>query len=456
MKHFLFILVLILTTPALIFAQNFKIGDLVTNSDGSKGIVFYINADRTDGWMVALSDLQTNNWGLSDHITNINSHSLPNELLEEIDGFANTGLIRGYHFSNGYSASYGAGIVDYEKGWYIPTAGQLMKLCSVLDKVNDKLSLAGGSRLQLKPYFSSSEASYSAQVWAVDFGNSSHDWGGQFETHYKNESACFRAVRNIIFSKAPTIADINIPDSFCEGEPLHLQVPTTQFADSQGWQISSDENFTEPIAYNGQNIDFSFDGWFIRYFASNEFGTVYSNIVQINILPAPFIGEIQGETHYYYTDFGEFDYFIEPVEGAYLYDWSIDNPDWTLSSSSQSPSCTLGIRSNGVGTLTLKVHSECGVSERHLSIHHDELPDLIIFPNPTRADFTIRLWGMKGDCVIQIFDVTGRLIDTLEADAVVNGTDVPYSLKYKAGAMYLVRVANNNYTVTRKVVKWEP
>ena len=136
------------------------------------------------------------------------------ELLEEIDGFANTGLIRGYHFSNGYSASYGAGIVDYEKGWYIPTAGQLMKLCSVLDKVNDKLSLAGGSRLQLKPYFSSSEASYSAQVWAVDFGNSSHDWGGQFETHYKNESACFRAVRNIIFSKAPTIADINIPDSF--------------------------------------------------------------------------------------------------------------------------------------------------------------------------------------------------------------------------------------------------
>ena len=63
---------------------------------------------------------------------------------------------------------------------------------------------------------------------------------------------------------------------------------------------------------------------------------------------------------------------------------------------------------------------------------------------------------MKGDCVIQIFDVTGRLIDTLKTDAVVNGTDVPYSLKYKANAMYLVRVVNNNYTVTRKVVKWEP
>lgn len=455
MKQFLFILITTIFAPSLIFAQNYKIGDLITNSDGSKGIVFYVNADRNDGWMVALTDLQTNNWGLTDDISGINSISTPNELLEETDGFANTGLIRDFHTSHGYTSPYGAGSVDFENGWYIPTAGQLMKLCSVLDKINDKLTTSKGTEPQQKPYFSSSESSWS-EMWAVDFGNNSRDWGGQFEAHRKSETAYFRAVRNIVFSTIPNIADITIPDSFCEGEPLHLQVPATQFADSQGWQIASDENFTNPIDYNGQVIDFSFNGWYLRHFASNEFGTVYSNTVQINILPAPTVGEIQGETHYYYTDFGEFDYFIEPVEGAYLYDWSIDNPDWTLSSSSQSPSCTLGIRSNGVGTLTLKVHSECGVSERHLVIHHDLLPDLIIFPNPTRADFTIRLWGMKGDCVIQIFDVTGRLIDTLKADAVVNGTDVPYSLKYKAGAMYLVRVVNNNHTVTRKVVKWEP
>ena len=82
------------------------------------------------------------------------------------------------------------------------------------------------------------------------------------------------------------------------------------------------------------------------------------------------------------------------------------------------------------------------------------MPDVIIFPNPTKEDFKIRLLGMKGECVIQIFDVTGNLIDTLKTDAVITGTDVPYSLKYKACAMYLVCVINTHNTITRKVVKW--
>ena len=452
MKQFLFIIITIFAAPALIFAQNFKIGDLITNSDGSKGIVFYVNADRTDGWMIALSDLQTNNWGLSDDIMTINNINLPNQLLEETDGFANTSFIREFHEINGYSPSYAAGTVDFENGWYIPTAGQLMKLCSVLEIINNKLSLYGGSEIQQKPYFSSSEPDSPAQVWAVDFGNYSHDWGGQFETHYKNENAYFRAVRNIIFAAIPTVADITIPESFCDGEPLVLQPPTTQFADSQGWQIAPDENFADPIAYNGENIDFSFNGWYIRYFASNEFGTVYSNTVGITIKPAPYVGEIEGEQFIYVTDHGRYTYSIEPVEGAYDYVWFIDN-NWAIDNAFGSNSCTVNVNTIGAGTLTVKVYSECGFIEKKIHIEHSLQPDIVVFPNPTYGDFKLYLYGMDGETLIEIYDAIGQRIARFTENANVSGTLLNYTLKYHACGMYLITASNRYRSVTKKIVK---
>ena len=55
-------------------------------------------------------------------------------------------------------------------------------------------------------------------------------------------------------------------------------------ATHQGWQIAADEDFTDYQAYNGEALDESFDGWYLRYFVSNFLGTAYSNTVQISVL----------------------------------------------------------------------------------------------------------------------------------------------------------------------------
>ena len=211
-------LVFILSFCSSLKAQTYKIGDLITNEDGSKGVVFYVNRDRTDGWMVALNDLPFQNWGMTSDIPSLQNLDTPMALLNETDGYTSTGIIRQYHASMGYSQPYGAGSVDYENGWYIPTAGQLMKLCSALSTIENKIIQAGGSTLQRLPYFSSTEAYYE-QAWTIDFGSAFHDWGGQLIATAKSQSTGvrFRAVKNIQAQQPlpePTLPD-NILDDEC-------------------------------------------------------------------------------------------------------------------------------------------------------------------------------------------------------------------------------------------------
>ena len=230
MKRLFYItLVFILPFCSSLVGQTYKIGDLIINEDGSKGIVFYVNQDRTDGWMVALNDLPILNWGMTSDIPSLQNLDLPIALLTETNGFSNTGIIRQYHASMGYFQPYGAGSVDYENGWYIPTAGQLMKLCSVLSSIESKIIQAGGSTLQQSPYFSSSEAYYD-QAWSVDFGSGLHDWGGLFATASKSQSDNIRvrAVRNIIFENPVPVPERpdNILETNCnqplEGNPWNI------------------------------------------------------------------------------------------------------------------------------------------------------------------------------------------------------------------------------------------
>ena len=85
MKHIISIFIAILSTAAIATAQNYRIGELITNPDGSQGIVFYVNKDRTNGWMVALDDLSTHNWGNTNEIAQIPNIDNPNRCLLILD-----------------------------------------------------------------------------------------------------------------------------------------------------------------------------------------------------------------------------------------------------------------------------------------------------------------------------------------------------------------------------------
>ena len=234
------ILAFLLSAITPLWAQTYSIGDLIVNDDGSKGIVFYVTPDRTDGWMVALNDLPTHNWGLPLDIASLQNLSNPNALLSDTDGLTHTEIIRQYHSDNGYLQPYGAGIVDFEHGWYIPSSGQLMKLCSVLSMISDDLIRAGGSTLDWQPYFTSTESTSSNQIWAVDFGNHSRDWGGSFVSTAKSSEAGFRAVRNIRFENTPP-PEPTLPDNIIESDcnsPL----------DGNAWDVALIHSTPEVVA----------------------------------------------------------------------------------------------------------------------------------------------------------------------------------------------------------------
>ena len=143
-----------------VLVANFRVtgtmGEIVHNADGSTGVVFYQNAEGTEGWMVALEDASEGcQWGPQ---TNINA--MPDmpyndiRVLEDVSGYRNTDLIRKVLGTNN---DYAASVVDFDNGWYLPAAGQLRKLYAALPMIEESILNAGGTLLTEDAYWSSSE-----------------------------------------------------------------------------------------------------------------------------------------------------------------------------------------------------------------------------------------------------------------------------------------------------------
>ena len=178
-------------------------------------------------------------------------------------------------------------------------------------------------------------------------------------------------------------------------------------------------------------------------------------VLDLTIKGSSYVSPIHGESLIYYQTNGNFTYSIDPVPDCFGYEWSIDGP-WNISASPESPECTVNINSPGTATLKARIYTECGVVERSIFINHDARPDIVIYPNPTKADFNLKLLGMEGTAYIVIYDYLGQLIDRFSVETSVDGTTVLYSLAGKAAGVYLVSVTNNYYKVAKKVIKETP
>ena len=172
----------------------------------------------------------------------------------------------------------------------------------------------------------------------------------------------------------------------------------------------------------------------------------------LNIGHSPYVSQIHGENLIYYQTTGTYNYSIDPVQGCFGYEWSIDVP-WSINTSPDSPECSVNINAPGTGTLKVRVYTECGFVERTLFINHDARPDIVIYPNPTNGEFNIVLYGMQGEAVIVVYDYLGQFIDRFSVDTDLEGTIVPYSLAGKAAGVYLINVMNRYEKVTKKVIK---
>ena len=120
--------ILLLFCCGILSAQTYRIGDLYTAPDGSRGVVYYIHPDGSGGWVVALTDASMGcAWGDTTDVPGLTNHTSAyfQNLLNDTAGFVNTQTLRSYQNND---TSYAAGKVDFEHGWILPSPEQLRML----------------------------------------------------------------------------------------------------------------------------------------------------------------------------------------------------------------------------------------------------------------------------------------------------------------------------------------
>ena len=297
MKNILFTLTFLLAASLGLNAQEYHLGQVITNPDGSQGVVFYLSEDGTSGWMVALHDAALAvPWGLTGEIEGLNHViNTGNDILAsafaDTDGYSNTLAILNHFQSIGYTGQYAAAVVDISNGWYLPSARQL-KMLYVNAIFYEPVLESIGEKLGLHPYWSSTQEN-TERAWYVHFG-APYPEGGWASNAQLSASTktnidlgpgyfAVRPIRNLEFSPLPHIGYLYEPDVICDEGPIELVMPNLINANSYGWEIADDATFTNPIAYTGQILDMTFNGWYLRLWATNEEGSSYSNAVRISV-----------------------------------------------------------------------------------------------------------------------------------------------------------------------------
>jgi hypothetical protein len=127
----------------------------------ASGIVFYVDNTGQHGWAVNLQDEpSTYNWGpLGVDIPTLTNYTTAFSTLGDLDGYQNTTAIRASGTIYQYPVAYQ---IDFDHGWYLPSAAQLYRLYATIGIVNNSLQTVGGASFPLNSewkYWSSTENS---------------------------------------------------------------------------------------------------------------------------------------------------------------------------------------------------------------------------------------------------------------------------------------------------------
>ena len=367
-------LLLLLNNSLLLFSQHCHIGDIITNPDGSKGVVFYLNPDRLGGWMVALNDISSGcQWGSKEDIPRLPNYTAQttDPLLLEMDGKENTRIIRAFQNNN---LNYAAGKVDFEHGWYLPSIGQLRILYSKLALINSSLVANGGTVLGNGKYWSSTEhdadqaktlaanqgcgfhsmtlkdqtcavraiRDFSFLQWSTDVVADSIEVSPTGTTTYSvlliEGSTCpnfdYTATIEVVVSPVPQDVTINPagPLQICESEELHLQAQTSNNKNwSYLWRdLTTQQVFPETSAELTTN-DLSIGQHQIQVIVSSATNGNCSDstMVEVEVFP-PIEATLAGPALVCVDT--EFDLAAEPIGEGLTYTWKRNGevvPNWT-------------------------------------------------------------------------------------------------------------------------------
>ena len=73
-----------------------------------------------------------------------------------------------------------------------------------------------------------------------------------------------------------------------------------------------------------------------------------------------------------------------------------------------------------------------------------------LYPNPTENKTTLRIDGLKENALVRIYDITGRLIKTLELNA--NDKELEIDVQNLVKGVYNIRITNSTINITKKLI----
>lgn len=217
------LLALLFVLPTLAFAQRYHIGDTVFSPNNEPAIVFYVFDDGNHGWATAINDFPVQKyWTVSSipasfpRISPAENVAAYADYLEEIEGWKITNdfyewIINTEYISNSMIYLFPAFFdIDFENGWYLPTAGQMRKLYSseiLIQNIVQRMN--GGHWLYGRKYWTATVANDTCPITIN--GNT-----GKLEPTYYDQGYSIRPIRNFGF-----VSNIVKDKYYCRGDKVN-------------------------------------------------------------------------------------------------------------------------------------------------------------------------------------------------------------------------------------------
>lgn len=133
------------------------------------GVVFYVDNTRLHGWAVNLHNQSDGNMKWSSQTTDIQgipNYTIGRYAINDFSGYTNTLYARSAGNAASYPIIYS---IDFDNGWYLPSAGQLRILLAQLYNINPSLAISGGTPFPTNSnwWFWSSTEYDATKVWTV-------------------------------------------------------------------------------------------------------------------------------------------------------------------------------------------------------------------------------------------------------------------------------------------------
>jgi hypothetical protein len=116
--------------------------------------------------------------------------------------------------------------------------------------------------------------------------------------------------------------------------------------------------------------------------------------------------------------------------------------------------------STGANLFTITVTAQDGITELNyiiiincpVEITEPELPEIVVYPNPTRGELRIKMCDMRYEiCDITIYDVFGKKTQVSNLKSQIS--DLTLDLSPLPSGIYFVNIKTEHGIVSKKIVK---